>query len=459
MSVINREEVVKECKLTGKSVESVLLGMLENVSSVRFETYHEVSNDVEEIDRRREDFLHGGFGEVEETNVTDSDFDIAEEFFQRENKETYIINVLQELISDELFTGEVFATKREETQRYYVLEANKGLNNKPNNVDLNAIGLLVGKNVFEKFQNKDVVFEGYDFYGTFINGSWLFYRTDEARSSMTLKPFDRVTKIFSRNAGLLESEIMLPKKVLIAGAGSVGSLFALELARGGVGKFVLTDPDTLEIHNICRHQLGWKDVGRYKVDAVKDAILNINPDAEVTVFHDYLQEMPKEYLEGVNMIIGTGDNREANAFANDLAAILKVPFVNTGCWQRAHAGEVFYWYPDAGLPLYRKAFSKLISDDRAASHANYFAEDGDENNLNFEPGVCTDIAFVTMIAIKLCYDLLNKDEEGYTPRVLDYLRNYTIVCNTNKACIGGPNAEIFPHPLFISNNLVVGVDR
>ena len=47
-----------------------------------------------------------------------------------------------------------------------------------------------------------------------------------------------------------------------------------------------------------------------------------------------------EYLDGFEdgIIIGTGDNRESSAFGNDLAKALKVPFVSTGCWQRAHAG-------------------------------------------------------------------------------------------------------------------------
>ena len=157
--------------------------------------------------------------------------------------------------------------------------------------------------------------------------------------------------------------------------------------------------------------------------------------------------------------MGTGDNREANAFGNDLAAACNVPFVNTGCWERAHAGEVFYWRPDSSAPTYREAFSNLISEERSVSHANYFADEGDERVLNFEPGVSSDIEFVTLIAVKLIYDLLNAGNDEYTPRVLDYLKNYTLVCNTNKACIGGENAEMFPNPLYISNNVVLkGLD-
>lgn len=454
--VINRKELIEECKSSKKNLADVLQEQLWFVNPEESERQFDKEVDQDKIIKQREELLNGGFGEIEEECDVDNDTDLAEAFFTRVAKKHYIIHVATGLLVNGEEAKEVFAIGREDTENYYVFESNDELKDVPSNKFCNTVGLIVSNTIYEKLQNQEVIFEGYDFYGTCVNGAWMFYKTDEERSYMTLMMFDLITNLYSRNTGLLESKIMLNKRVLIAGAGSVGSLIALELARAGVGYFVLADKDVLEIHNICRHQLGWKDVGRYKVDAVKDAILNINPKAKVDVFHGYLQDLPKEYAEDVDMIIGTGDNREANAFANDLATVLNVPFVNTGCWQRAHAGEVFYWYPELDLPLYRKAFSQLISDDRAASHANYFADDGDENHLNFEPGVSTDIAFVTMVAIKVIYDLLNKDEEGYTPRVLDYLRNYTLVCNTNKACIGGPNAEMFPNPLFISNNLVVG---
>ena len=454
--VINRKKLIKECKIFKKNLADVLQEQLWFVKSEENEYQVDKKMDQNEITRQREELLNGGFGEIEEECDVVNEINLAEAFFSREAKKHYIIHVSNDLLVNDEESKEVFAIGREDTENYYVFEANDELNDAPSNKFCNAVGLIVSNAIYERLQNQEVTFEGYDFYGTCVDGAWMFYKTDEERSYMTLMIFDLISNLYSRNTGLLESKIMLKKKVLIAGAGSVGSLIALELARAGVGYIVLADKDILEIHNICRHQLGWKDVGRYKVDAVKDAILNINPNATVDVFHGYLQDLPKEYVEGVDMIIGTGDNRESNAFANDLAAALNVPFVNTGCWQRAHAGEVFYWYPDADLPLYRKAFSQLISDDRAASHANYFADDGDEKHLNFEPGVSTDIAFVTMVAIKVIYDLLNRDEDGYTSRVLDYLRNYTLVCNTNKACIGGPNAEMFPNPLFISNNLVVG---
>lgn len=352
---------------------------------------------------------------------------------------------------------EVWGIRREESERFYLL-GGAGMESGVHQDDdyVNSYGLIVSPDHFVRLLNPVLLIEGYDYIGSYINGGWVFCRTDRARSHIALNCFDMVVRLFSRNTGLLESTAMNNKKALIIGCGSVGSLVANELARAGVGHFILVDSDILEVHNICRHQLGFRDLGRYKVDAVRDAILNINPLAEVMTYRGILQDLPADYVKEFRngIIVGTGDNRESSGFGNDLARALEVPFIATCCWTRAHAGEVFYWYPGAGLPLYREAFADLITDERPASHRNYFADDYDERTMRFEPGISTDIAYVTTVAIKLIYDLLNKDSTAYTTRVRDYLKtNYTLICNTNDPNIGGPNAAIFPHPLFISNNV------
>ncbi len=277
-----------------------------------------------------------------------------------------------------------------------------------------------------------------------------------------VKMYDGVTKLFSRNTGLLESAAMLDKRAVLVGCGSVGSFVAMELARSGVGKFVLCDTDTLEIHNICRHQCGFDDLGRYKVDAVKDKILNINPNAEVVTYRSIIQRVPEEELMPMlgrnTIIIGGGDNRGSADWACKLAIKTDSTFVSTGCWTRAFAGEIFYWASGRNLSCYTCALGGLIDEDRPESHATYFGTDEEKETLSFEPGIAADIDFVTIIAVKLALDLLNRDNENYTPRVINHLKQYTWVCNTNSTKIGGPRAAMFPTPLWITNNLKVNKD-
>ena len=102
-----------------------------------------------------------------------------------------------------------------------------------------------------------------NFYGYYKNEEIVFYAGGE---KCELEPVQLKMDIFSRNTGILESDIMLKKGAIIIGCGSVGSLVALELARAGVGRFFLVDMDILSYHNICRHQCGIQDVGKYKPD-------------------------------------------------------------------------------------------------------------------------------------------------------------------------------------------------
>lgn len=69
-------------------------------------------------------------------------------------------------------------------------------------------------------------------------------------------------------------------KVHIIGCGSVGSTIAENLARCGVKKMVLWDFDIVEEHNIVNQMFRQQDVGKKKVDALKDILMEINPEVD-----------------------------------------------------------------------------------------------------------------------------------------------------------------------------------
>ena len=274
--------------------------------------------------------------------------------------------------------------------------------------------------------------------------------------------FDLHRDIFSRNTGILETDLMAEKRAVILGCGSVGSLVALELARAGVGNFLLVDTDVLEYHNICRHQCGVSDVGRYKVEAVRDRILNVNPAACVECARTTAEELPKDRFDawcvpGKTLIVGCADNRGADVYANRIAVIYGVPFISVGFWERAFAGEVFYWLPGRDLPCYECA---LGSDDglsqRVEANHHIYTNQTDLEAVNFEPGISIDINFVTTIGVKLALDILNEGNPRFTQRLLPSLTQYTLVCNTNDPAVGGPMAEIFSYPLQVTTSIKVG---
>lgn len=80
-------------------------------------------------------------------------------------------------------------------------------------------------------------------------------------------------------------EFFQPEKVRerihIIGCGSVGSTIAENLARCGIKKMTLWDFDKVESHNIVNQMFGQQDIGKAKVEALKDILVGINPDMEL----------------------------------------------------------------------------------------------------------------------------------------------------------------------------------
>lgn len=273
------------------------------------------------------------------------------------------------------------------------------------------------------------------------------------------EPYSLKLDVFSRNTGILESDMMMKKGALFIGCGSVGSLAALELAKAGVGRFMLIDHDIFGYHNICRHQCGIYDVGRYKTDALRDRILQINPYADIRTFNMSIQSVPIEELNDFcnpdTIVIGGADNREGDLYGNQIAQQVGMPFMSIGCWERAFAGEIFYCLP-TGMPTYEDFVEVTgVMSGRVTQNRRFYTTEEDLRKVSFEPGISVDIDFVTVIAMKLAIDILNRNNPNYTQRLLPYLTQYTLVCNTNDTKIGGENAEIFSYPLQVSTSIIV----
>ncbi len=82
---------------------------------------------------------------------------------------------------------------------------------------------------------------------------------------------------------------LLAARMLIIGAGGLGSPAAMYLAAAGVGHLVITDPDTVELSNLQRQLLHRAaDVARGKADSARDTLLDINPHIQVTAIDQAL---------------------------------------------------------------------------------------------------------------------------------------------------------------------------
>jgi len=351
---------------------------------------------------------------------------------------------------EEGFTGELYGYYQEESNYYNVISLGN------NFVDTGGVKpYCIGK-FYGKVDSKPEATPTHDgeIYGYISDGKIVFYTHEN--ETCENKPFKLKMDIFSRNTGILESDMMLMKGVIIVGCGSVGSLVALELARAGVGRFLLLDMDIFEYHNICRHQCGIQDVGKYKTTALKERILQINPTVQVLTYHCKIQEVPMSAFETFcnsdTIIVGCADNREGDLYADSMVAKpFDMPFMSIGCWERAFAGEIFYCLPK-DMPAYSDfmAATEVLSGRTEANTHLYMGEVG-----SFEPGISVDINFVTTIAVKMILDILNRNNPNYTQRLINSLTQYTLVCNTNDPKIGGEMAEIFSYPLQVTRSIEV----
>lgn len=127
---------------------------------------------------------------------------------------------------------------------------------------------------------------------------------------------------FSRNLGLVsrtEQEQLRTSRVAVVGLGGVGGVDLVALARLGIGKFTIADPDVFEVRNTNRQYGATRSAeGRPKVDVMRDIVLDINPEAEVRVFREAIgPENADAFLEGADVMVDGID-----AFEIDLRRLL-----------------------------------------------------------------------------------------------------------------------------------------
>lgn len=115
-------------------------------------------------------------------------------------------------------------------------------------------------------------------------------------------------KATERNIGLIterEQEVLQNSTVAIAGMGAVGGNYLLTLARLGVGRFIIADGDVYEPANLHRQAGAFvSTLGKKKTQVMADMVRDINPDAEIRVFSEYVTaENIDAFLDGADIVV------------------------------------------------------------------------------------------------------------------------------------------------------------
>ncbi len=196
-------------------------------------------------------------------------------------------------------------------------------------------------------------------------------------------------------------------RVVIVGAGSVGSLMADGLTRSGVGHLMLIDGDAVEAHNLSRSLYRAPDIGLNKAHALVRHLVCINTGVEVTVAPRRLQEMDRTRLgaavRDADLLIAATDDPQTQALINRISQHFEVPAVFVGLYRGAEGGEVVMSLPGLTPCMECYAGSKRFN----AANSVERSKDYGTGRLEGEPGLGSDIAFVTAAATKLALTILS----------------------------------------------------
>ena len=233
--------------------------------------------------------------------------------------------------------------------------------------------------------------------------------------------------------GLLES------KVLLIGAGGLGSPAAIYLAAAGIGTIGIVDFDVVDVSNLQRQVLHNLDrLGQSKVESARETLTALNPDVKVEP-HDVRLSADNvlDILSGYDVIVDGGDNFPTRYLVNDASLHLRKPVVHGSIFR--FEGQVSVFDPYEG-PCYRCQYPEPPPPELAPSCA-------EAGVLGVLPGIIGSIQAVeaiklilgigeTLVGRLLTYDALAQEfidlrirrdpecpacrDESMPPRIVEY---------------------------------------
>jgi molybdopterin/thiamine biosynthesis adenylyltransferase/rhodanese-related sulfurtransferase len=193
--------------------------------------------------------------------------------------------------------------------------------------------------------------------------------------------------------GEVGQQKLLDSKVLLLGAGGLGSPAALYLAAAGVGTLGIIDMDVVDASNLQRQILHNLDrVGERKVDSAKKTLTAINPDVNVSTYDVRLgADNVLDIIDGYDVIVDGTDNFPTRYLVNDASLLKRIPVVHGSIFR--FEGQVTVFDPYNG-PCYRC----LIPEPPPAELAPSCAEAG---VLGVLPGIIGSIQALEAIKLVL----------------------------------------------------------
>ena len=216
---------------------------------------------------------------------------------------------------------------------------------------------------------------------------------------------------FSRTETLIGKEgreKLKKSKVAVFGIGGVGSFVVEGLARAGIENLIIVDFDKYDITNINR-QLGalHSTIGKYKVDVMKERILDINPNAEVEIFKEFFGPNSNKNIidQSIDYIVDAVDNVTAKIELVVKANEFEIPIISamgTGNKLDPTKFEITDIYKTSVCPLAKVIRKELRKRDIKKLKVLYSKEDpikqSKEEKTKDEKNSPASISFVPSVA-------------------------------------------------------------
>jgi len=186
------------------------------------------------------------------------------------------------------------------------------------------------------------------------------------KSQLNKKLIERFSRqIVLKDIGVIGQKKILSSKVLIIGAGGLGSPVAEYLSRAGVGLLGIIDDDRVSLSNLHRQSLyNTDDIGKFKVKITKDRVKKINPNTQVKVFNIRLNKKNfKKIINDYDYIVDGSDNFKTKLLINDFCLKFKKILV-TGAISKFDGHIFTFNFKNKKIPCLRCFFQQSnISED------------------------------------------------------------------------------------------------
>lgn len=208
-------------------------------------------------------------------------------------------------------------------------------------------------------------------------------KKEEDQSIVSTPQEVNLAQTFNRVELAYNLDIMFSSRIICVGTGGAASWIE-ELARAGLGQFVLIDDDIVSETNLATQQTYRCDIGRPKVDCLAERIRGINPAAKVIALQKKLDELTDQEIdtlahEGIDgrstrrtLICGLTDSFYAQARVNRLALQFGLPSLCAQVYQEGRGAELTFTYPGVTKACHRCILS---------SRYDYYLKQEKENTV------------------------------------------------------------------------------